>query len=82
MSEAEGLERFVEAQAPVYATALSELREGRKRTHWMWFIFPQLRGLGASADVLALRHRVERRKPPPISPTRFSARGFTNAPKR
>jgi uncharacterized protein (DUF1810 family) len=36
----------VEAQAAVYATAL---REGRKRTHWMWFIFPQLRGLGASS---------------------------------
>lgn len=49
MSEADDLERFVEAQAPVYATALRELREGRKRSHWMWFIFPQLRGLGASA---------------------------------
>ena len=49
MSGGEGLERFVEAQAPVYAAALRELREGRKRTHWMWFIFPQLRGLGASA---------------------------------
>lgn len=44
-----GLERFVEAQAPVYAAALAELREGRKRTHWMWFIFPQLRGIGRSA---------------------------------
>lgn len=49
MSDNEGLERFVEAQAPVYATALGELRDGRKRSHWMWFIFPQLRGLGASA---------------------------------
>jgi uncharacterized protein (DUF1810 family) len=45
----EGLERFVEAQEPVYPAALGELRDGRKRTHWMWFIFPQLRGLGASA---------------------------------
>jgi len=44
----EGLERFVQAQAPVYAAALRELSEGRKRTHWMWFIFPQLRGLGTS----------------------------------
>ena len=45
----EGLERFVAAQAPVYEAALAELRQGRKRTHWMWFVFPQLRGLGASA---------------------------------
>jgi uncharacterized protein (DUF1810 family) len=44
----EGLERFVEAQEPVYATALRELRQGRKQSHWMWFVFPQLRGLGAS----------------------------------
>jgi uncharacterized protein (DUF1810 family) len=43
------LERFVEAQAPVYATALGEIRRGAKRSHWMWFIFPQLAGLGRSA---------------------------------
>ncbi|RYC10301.1 DUF1810 domain-containing protein [Ciceribacter ferrooxidans] len=42
------LERFVEAQAPVYSDVLRELRDGRKRTHWMWFIFPQLSGLGHS----------------------------------
>ncbi len=42
------LERFVEAQAPVYFDVLRELRDGRKRTHWMWFIFPQLSGLGHS----------------------------------
>jgi uncharacterized protein (DUF1810 family) len=42
------LERFVTAQAPVFDTVLAELRAGRKRTHWMWFIFPQLRGLGHS----------------------------------
>jgi uncharacterized protein (DUF1810 family) len=42
------LQRFLEAQAPVYEQALSELREGRKRSHWMWFIFPQMRGLGHS----------------------------------
>jgi uncharacterized protein (DUF1810 family) len=45
---ADDLSRFVEAQAPVYASALRELRVGRKRTHWMWFVFPQLRGLGRS----------------------------------
>lgn len=43
-----GLDRFVEAQAPVYATALGEIRRGAKRSHWMWFIFPQLAGLGRS----------------------------------
>jgi uncharacterized protein (DUF1810 family) len=43
------LQRFVDAQAPVFETALGELRAGRKRTHWMWFIFPQVAGLGESA---------------------------------
>ena len=42
------LERFVAAQAPVWATVLEELRQGCKRSHWMWFVFPQLRGLGHS----------------------------------
>ncbi len=43
------LERFVTAQAPVFETVLVELRAGRKRTHWMWFIFPRLAGLGRSS---------------------------------
>lgn len=43
------LERFVRAQAPVYSTVVAELRSGRKRSHWMWFIFPQIAGLGHSA---------------------------------
>lgn len=42
------LSRFVEAQSTVYDEALSEIRNRRKRTHWMWFIFPQIRGLGTS----------------------------------
>jgi uncharacterized protein (DUF1810 family) len=42
------LDRFVAAQDPVMATVLSELAAGRKRSHWMWFVFPQLRGLGRS----------------------------------
>jgi uncharacterized protein (DUF1810 family) len=42
------LSRFIEAQAPVYRAAVEELRAGRKRTHWMWFVFPQLRQLGRS----------------------------------
>lgn len=45
----EGLQRFVDAQAGVYDTVVAELRAGRKRSHWMWFIFPQLSGLGTSA---------------------------------
>ena len=43
------LARFVSAQDGVYEIALSELRRGRKESHWMWFIFPQLDGLGRSA---------------------------------
>lgn len=43
------LERFVTAQEPVYAQALAEIRSGRKRSHWMWFIFPQIQGLGWSS---------------------------------
>ncbi len=49
MSDPWNLERFVEAQATTYASALSELRAGHKVGHWIWWIFPQLRGLGSSA---------------------------------
>lgn len=42
------LERFVEAQRETYPRALAELRAGRKTSHWMWFVFPQLSGLGQS----------------------------------
>jgi uncharacterized protein (DUF1810 family) len=42
------LQRFVTAQQPVYEQVLKELKAGQKRAHWMWFIFPQLRGLGQS----------------------------------
>ena len=42
------LQRFLTAQEGVYQAALAELRGGRKRTHWMWFVFPQFLGLGAS----------------------------------
>lgn len=45
----EGLERFIRAQGGgVYEAALAELKAGRKKSHWMWFIFPQLSGLGRS----------------------------------
>ena len=43
------LERFVAAQEPVLSTVVAELKAGHKRSHWMWFIFPQLRGLGHSS---------------------------------
>lgn len=49
MSAEQTLERFVEAQQPVYLRALEEIRRGAKRTHWMWFVFPQIAGLGRSA---------------------------------
>lgn len=49
MSDPFKLQRFVDAQEGVYDGALAELRAGRKRGHWIWFILPQLRGLGRSA---------------------------------
>ncbi len=50
MNDPLGLQRFVDAQAGgVYEQALRELRDGDKRTHWMWFVFPQVAGLGRSA---------------------------------
>src|SRR6188472_3885222 len=42
------LQRFVDAQEGIYADVVEELTQGRKRSHWMWFVFPQLRGLGSS----------------------------------
>jgi uncharacterized protein (DUF1810 family) len=57
----EGLTRFVLAQEADYETALSEIRSGRKRSHWMWYIFPQYEGLGQSAMSrrYAIRSRAE-----------------------
>jgi uncharacterized protein (DUF1810 family) len=49
MTDRFDLERFVKAQNPILDRVRAELREGRKRSHWMWFVFPQLRGLGHSA---------------------------------
>ncbi len=47
-SDPNDLNRFVAAQADTYADALAEVQAGQKQTHWMWFVFPQLRGLGSS----------------------------------
>jgi len=49
MDDPYDLGRFIDAQADIYRIALSEIRSGRKQSHWMWFIFPQLVGLGTSA---------------------------------
>ncbi len=48
MDDPHNLRRFIEAQQPMYAQVCAELRQGRKTSHWMWFIFPQIRGLGSS----------------------------------
>jgi len=48
MADRFNLQRFVEAQDPVYERVLAELRRGRKTSHWMWFVFPQISGLGVS----------------------------------
>lgn len=63
MDDADALNRFVEAQAGAYEQALAELREGRKRSHWMWFVFPQIAGLGSSpmARLYAIRSLAEAR---------------------
>lgn len=55
------LQRFVDAQDPVYRQVCSELRAGRKSSHWMWFIFPQIEGLGNSptAQYYAISGRTE-----------------------
>jgi uncharacterized protein (DUF1810 family) len=57
------LQRFVEAQEGVFETALAELQAGQKRSHWMWFIFPQIAGLGRSppAQYYAIRSPSEAR---------------------
>ena len=56
-----GLERFLTAQEGVYPQALKEIKEGRKRSHWMWYIFPQIQGLGHSstAQYYAIQNRAE-----------------------
>ena len=49
MAAAYNLQRFIDAQKNVYPLALEEIKNGRKQSHWMWFIFPQIQGLGFSA---------------------------------
>ena len=61
MDDPYNLQRFIEAQEPVYAQVCAELRQGRKTGHWIWFIFPQIRGLGSSetAQYFAIASRQE-----------------------
>jgi uncharacterized protein (DUF1810 family) len=54
---ADPLDRFVEAQDPVFDQVCLEMRAGRKRSHWMWFVFPQIAGLGLSA--MSRRYAIE-----------------------
>jgi len=61
VSDPHDLQRFVDAQAHTYDQALAELRAGQKHTHWMWFVFPQIAGLGRSgmAQRFAIRSLAE-----------------------
>ena len=56
MTDPHDLKRFVSEQAPVYDDVVAELRAGRKRSHWMWFVFPQIAGLGFSS--MAARYAI------------------------
>jgi uncharacterized protein (DUF1810 family) len=78
------LQRFVLAQAPVYEQVVSELRSGQKTTHWIWFIFPQLKGLGRSD--MAVRYAIGSRAEaeaylhhPVLGPRLEECTGFVNA---
>lgn len=52
VSDTFNLQRFLDAQAPIFDQVVAELRDGSKQSHWMWFVFPQLAGLGRSATAL------------------------------
>ncbi len=60
-NDSNDLRRFITAQEPVFSDVLSELRRGQKRTHWMWFVFPQITGLGKSgtARLYSIKSRSE-----------------------
>jgi uncharacterized protein (DUF1810 family) len=75
------LERFVQAQERDYDQALSEIRAGRKRSHWMWYIFPQFDGLGFSA--MSRRYSIKSLdEAHAYLIIRSSARGWWSAAKR
>ena len=78
MNDRYDLQRFVDAQRSVFDAVCEELRAGKKRSHWMWFIFPQIRGLGASS--MARRFAISSLdEAAPIWRTRCSDPGCANA---
>jgi uncharacterized protein (DUF1810 family) len=78
MNDSFDLRRFVDAQAAVYRQVVEELSHGRKQTHWMWFIFPQIAGLGFSA--MAQRFAIgSRAEAAAIWNMTFSDRAWSNA---
>lgn len=77
------LRRFVQAQDPVMAEVLRELRQGEKRSHWMWFVFPQLAGLGHSAmarryAIASLEEAVAYLDHPVLGPRLLECAGLVN----
>jgi uncharacterized protein (DUF1810 family) len=73
MAEETNLARFIDAQKSDYATALSEIKNGKKRSHWMWYVFPQIAGLGFSEtskfySLKSLREAQEYLKHPVLGP--------------
>ena len=71
------LQRFVDAQSQTYDQALAELRAGEKRTHWMWFVFPQIAGLGRSGMARHSGHSWSSQhteSPPSMGPSRSDMR--------
>ena len=71
------LTRFHDAQAGTFETALAELRAGRKRSHWMWFVFPQLRSLGRSSTAKYYGIGSTSTRRAPTWPTPSSAPGWS-----
>ena len=84
MAEDFNLDRFVAAQAPVVEQVQRELRAGEKRSHWMWFVFPQLAGLGSSAmarryAITSLGEAVAYLRHPVLGPRLVDFTGMVNA---
>jgi uncharacterized protein (DUF1810 family) len=84
MNDPHDLQRFVDAQAPVIDQVLAELGRGRKASHWMWFVFPQIRGLGhsAMAERYAIGSLAEARAylaHPLLGPRLIACTGLVNA---
>lgn len=77
MADPFNLERFVAAQDPIYHRVIAELRRGMKQTHWMWFVFPQIAGLGRST--MAERYAISSLEE--VSLIACSARACWNAHK-